>query len=203
MCCLNCLLCSHVSTCYFSMLHVCFSEKCYETIHLRYYVAGETWGRIHLRNVEQCTCAAGEIKCERVRYTSKIRRLCWPEQKESSVRIVVSVNFMILMQPAAKVSLLLPRCVSLIRPRGLQPRHGWKDRLYDSLWLRNGVAGHTPWVWEVFSPQRGTFVGIHHFLAQRTWRQEGGFMLPEPKQGCFFVMVVGVYSIRHGKKWHF
>lgn len=53
------------------MLHVCFSEKCYETTHLHYYEAGESWGRIHLRNVEQCTCAAGEIKCERVHYTSK------------------------------------------------------------------------------------------------------------------------------------
>lgn len=50
-----------------------FSEKCYETAHLHYYNAGESWGRIHLRNVEQCTCAAGEIKCERVRYTSKIQ----------------------------------------------------------------------------------------------------------------------------------
>lgn len=125
MCCLNCLLCSHVSTCYFSMLHVCFSEKCYETIHQRYYVAGETWGRIHLRNVEQCTCAAGEIECERVHYTSKIRRLCLPERtKEGSVLIVVSANFVILMKPAEKVSLLLPRRVSLIRPHGLQTRHG-------------------------------------------------------------------------------
>lgn len=48
-----------------------FSEKCYETVHLRYYDIGESWGRIHLRNVEQCTCVAGEIKCERVHYTSK------------------------------------------------------------------------------------------------------------------------------------
>lgn len=40
-------------------------------VHLHYYDTGETWGRIHLRNVEQCTCVAGEIQCERVRYTSK------------------------------------------------------------------------------------------------------------------------------------
>ncbi|XP_039996358.1 hepatocyte growth factor activator isoform X3 [Xiphias gladius] len=44
-------------------------EKCFETIHLRHYDIGESWGRIHLRNVEQCTCVAGEITCERVRYT--------------------------------------------------------------------------------------------------------------------------------------
>lgn len=58
---------------FFPLLHVCFSEKCYETTHLHYYEAGESWGRIHLRNVEQCMCAAGEIKCERARYTSKIQ----------------------------------------------------------------------------------------------------------------------------------
>lgn len=50
-----------------------YSEKCYETKHLRYYDAGETWGRIHLRNVEQCTCVSGDIQCERVCYTSKIQ----------------------------------------------------------------------------------------------------------------------------------
>lgn len=55
---------AHVSTC-------CLPEKCYETLHLRYYDVGATWGRIHLRNVEQCTCVAGEAECQRVRYTSK------------------------------------------------------------------------------------------------------------------------------------
>lgn len=54
-----------------------FSEKCYETLHLRYYDTGESWGRIHLRNVEQCTCVAGETKCERVRYSSKIQLFCF------------------------------------------------------------------------------------------------------------------------------
>lgn len=50
-----------------------FSERCYETLHLRHYDTGESWGRIHMRNVEQCTCVAGETNCERVRYTSKTR----------------------------------------------------------------------------------------------------------------------------------
>ncbi|XP_039996357.1 hepatocyte growth factor activator isoform X2 [Xiphias gladius] len=48
---------------------LCEQKKCFETIHLRHYDIGESWGRIHLRNVEQCTCVAGEITCERVRYT--------------------------------------------------------------------------------------------------------------------------------------
>lgn len=69
-------------------------------------------------------------------------------------------SLQILIKLREKVSLLLPGLVSLIRAPWLQPRVGWKDRLYDSLWLRNGVAGHTPWVWEVFSSHRGTFVGI-------------------------------------------
>ncbi|XP_053272676.1 hepatocyte growth factor activator [Pleuronectes platessa] len=48
---------------------LCEEKKCYETVHLRHYDTGESWGRIHLRNVEQCTCVAGEIECERVRYS--------------------------------------------------------------------------------------------------------------------------------------
>uniref|UniRef100_A0A3P8UU95 trypsin n=2 Tax=Cynoglossus semilaevis TaxID=244447 RepID=A0A3P8UU95_CYNSE len=47
----------------------CEQRRCYETLHQRYYDTGASWGRIHLRNVEQCTCVAGEISCERVRYT--------------------------------------------------------------------------------------------------------------------------------------
>ncbi|KAK6292131.1 hypothetical protein J4Q44_G00379160 [Coregonus suidteri] len=47
----------------------CDQRNCYETIHLRYYDIGESWGRIYLRNVEWCTCVDGEISCERVRYT--------------------------------------------------------------------------------------------------------------------------------------
>lgn len=38
-------------------------------------------------------------------------------------------------------------------------------------------------------------MGIQHSLVQKA---AGWFMLPEPKQD-FFVMVVGVYSIRRGK----
>ncbi|KAM3590552.1 uncharacterized protein V6R79_011763 [Siganus canaliculatus] len=52
---------------------LCQQKKCYETLHLRYYDAGESWGRIHLRNVEQCTCDAGQVKCERVHYTASRR----------------------------------------------------------------------------------------------------------------------------------
>ncbi|CAB1345140.1 unnamed protein product [Coregonus sp. 'balchen'] len=48
----------------------CDQRNCYETIHLRYYDIGESWGRIYLRNVEWCTCVDGEISCERVRYTA-------------------------------------------------------------------------------------------------------------------------------------
>ncbi|CAL8385077.1 unnamed protein product [Arctogadus glacialis] len=48
---------------------LCEQTKCYETGHLRFYDIGESWGRIHLRNVEQCSCVAGETRCERVRYT--------------------------------------------------------------------------------------------------------------------------------------
>lgn len=33
--------------------------------------------------------------------------------------------------------------------------NGRKDRLYDSLWLRRGVLGHTPWVHKVLSSQCG------------------------------------------------
>ncbi|CAL8241959.1 unnamed protein product [Merluccius merluccius] len=48
---------------------LCEQAKCYETLHLRYYDMGESWGRIHVRNVQQCTCVAGEVRCERVPYS--------------------------------------------------------------------------------------------------------------------------------------
>uniref|UniRef100_A0A672H7R1 trypsin n=1 Tax=Salarias fasciatus TaxID=181472 RepID=A0A672H7R1_SALFA len=51
----------------------CQNQRCYETLHLRHYDPGESWGRIHLRNVEQCACVAGEAACERVRYTGETR----------------------------------------------------------------------------------------------------------------------------------
>ncbi|XP_057711499.1 hepatocyte growth factor activator isoform X2 [Corythoichthys intestinalis] len=48
----------------------CEREQCYETLHLRHYDAGQSWGRIHLRNVEQCTCVDGKTECRRTRYTA-------------------------------------------------------------------------------------------------------------------------------------
>ncbi|XP_023286987.1 hepatocyte growth factor activator isoform X1 [Seriola lalandi dorsalis] len=68
---------------------LCVQKKCYETIHLRYYDIGESWGRIHLRNVEQCTCVAGEIKCERVRYTMCRRNPC---HNEGTCRRIVTTG---------------------------------------------------------------------------------------------------------------
>ncbi|XP_028285049.1 hepatocyte growth factor activator isoform X4 [Parambassis ranga] len=67
----------------------CEQKKCYETIHLRYYDIGESWGRIHLRNVEQCTCVAGEIKCERVRYTICHTNPC---QNDGACRLITSTG---------------------------------------------------------------------------------------------------------------
>ncbi|XP_029696137.1 hepatocyte growth factor activator isoform X4 [Takifugu rubripes] len=64
-------------------------EKCYETTHLHYYDTGESWGRIHLRNVEQCTCMAGEIKCERVGYTTCRSNPC---QNDGACRLIVSTG---------------------------------------------------------------------------------------------------------------
>ncbi|XP_046905082.1 hepatocyte growth factor activator isoform X2 [Hypomesus transpacificus] len=48
---------------------LCELRKCYEKVHLRYYDIGESWGRIHLRNVEQCKCVAGQISCKSTHYT--------------------------------------------------------------------------------------------------------------------------------------
>uniref|UniRef100_UPI003AAB88B3 hepatocyte growth factor activator isoform X1 n=1 Tax=Centroberyx gerrardi TaxID=166262 RepID=UPI003AAB88B3 len=68
---------------------LCEEKKCYETIHLRYYDIGESWGRIHLRNVEQCTCVAGEIKCERVRYTMCRMNPC---ENEGTCRLIIATG---------------------------------------------------------------------------------------------------------------
>ncbi|XP_047428167.1 hepatocyte growth factor activator isoform X1 [Mugil cephalus] len=68
---------------------LCEQKKCHETIHLRYYDIGETWGRIHLRNVEQCTCVAGEIKCERVHYTMCHKNPC---QNDGACRLITSTG---------------------------------------------------------------------------------------------------------------
>ncbi|KAM4611744.1 hepatocyte growth factor activator [Polymixia lowei] len=68
---------------------LCEQRKCYETIHLRYYDIGDSWGRIHLRNVEQCTCIAGEIKCERVRYTVCRRNPC---ENDGTCRLILDTG---------------------------------------------------------------------------------------------------------------
>ncbi|XP_035810926.2 hepatocyte growth factor activator isoform X2 [Amphiprion ocellaris] len=68
---------------------LCEQKKCYETVHLRYYDIGESWGRIHLRNVEQCTCVAGETKCERVRYTMCRTNPC---QNDGTCRMITSTG---------------------------------------------------------------------------------------------------------------
>ncbi|XP_058481235.1 hepatocyte growth factor activator isoform X3 [Solea solea] len=68
---------------------LCDQKRCYETVHLRYYDIGESWGRIHLRNVEQCTCVAGEIKCERVRYTMCRKNPCF---NDGVCRLITTTN---------------------------------------------------------------------------------------------------------------
>ncbi|KAM6895193.1 hepatocyte growth factor activator [Lycodopsis pacificus] len=67
----------------------CEQKRCYETAHLRYYDTGESWGRIHRRNVEQCTCVAGEIKCERVRYTTCRSNPC---QNDGTCRLITATG---------------------------------------------------------------------------------------------------------------
>uniref|UniRef100_A0A8C6U3P5 trypsin n=1 Tax=Neogobius melanostomus TaxID=47308 RepID=A0A8C6U3P5_9GOBI len=68
---------------------LCEQKKCYETVHLHYYDDGESWGRIHLRNVEQCSCAAGEITCERVHYTTCHSNPC---QNDGLCRLITSTG---------------------------------------------------------------------------------------------------------------
>ncbi|KAK7909850.1 hypothetical protein WMY93_014534 [Mugilogobius chulae] len=46
-------------------------------------------GRIHLRNVEQCTCVAGETRCERVHYTACRSNPC---QNEGLCRLITSTG---------------------------------------------------------------------------------------------------------------
>ncbi|XP_037614724.1 hepatocyte growth factor activator isoform X2 [Sebastes umbrosus] len=68
---------------------LCEHKKCYETVHLLHYDIGESWGRIHLRNVEQCSCVAGEIKCERVRYTMCRSNPC---QNDGTCRLITATG---------------------------------------------------------------------------------------------------------------
>ncbi|RXN30138.1 hepatocyte growth factor activator [Labeo rohita] len=48
---------------------LCENKKCYEPLHLKYYDIGDSWGRIHRRSVELCTCLSGGVSCKRARYT--------------------------------------------------------------------------------------------------------------------------------------
>ncbi|XP_061108834.1 hepatocyte growth factor activator [Conger conger] len=68
---------------------LCTEQKCYEEVHHRLYDLGESWGRIHHRNVEQCACANGIIECVRVRYTVCISNPC---QNEGVCRLIVSTG---------------------------------------------------------------------------------------------------------------
>ncbi|XP_020567298.1 hepatocyte growth factor activator isoform X2 [Oryzias latipes] len=68
---------------------LCEQKKCYETTHLRFYDTGESWGRIHLRNVEQCTCVEGEIQCQRVPYTTCHSNPC---QNDGTCRLITSTG---------------------------------------------------------------------------------------------------------------
>uniref|UniRef100_A0A8C7HKU2 trypsin n=1 Tax=Oncorhynchus kisutch TaxID=8019 RepID=A0A8C7HKU2_ONCKI len=67
----------------------CDQRKCYETIHLRYYDIGKSWGRIYLRNVERCTCVDGEISCERVRYTVCTENPC---ENDGTCRLITATR---------------------------------------------------------------------------------------------------------------
>ncbi|KAL4641496.1 hepatocyte growth factor activator isoform X1 [Arapaima gigas] len=67
----------------------CLQEKCYEELHLRYYDTSQSWGRIHLRSVEQCTCVGGQTKCERVRYGACTSNPC---QNEGVCRTITSTG---------------------------------------------------------------------------------------------------------------
>ncbi|XP_023837708.1 hepatocyte growth factor activator-like isoform X2 [Salvelinus sp. IW2-2015] len=67
----------------------CDQRKCYETIHLRYYDIGKSWGRIYLRNVERCTCVDGEISCERVRYTVCSENPC---ENDGTCRLITATR---------------------------------------------------------------------------------------------------------------
>ncbi|XP_024144395.1 hepatocyte growth factor activator isoform X3 [Oryzias melastigma] len=68
---------------------LCEQRKCYETTHLRFYDIGESWGRIHLRNVEQCSCVEGEIQCQRVYYTTCHSNPC---QNDGTCRLITSTR---------------------------------------------------------------------------------------------------------------
>ncbi|XP_077400438.1 hepatocyte growth factor activator serine protease [Vanacampus margaritifer] len=68
---------------------LCERKQCYETIHLRHYDAGESWGRIHLRSVEQCTCVGGKIECQRARYMKCRSNPC---QNDGTCRMITATG---------------------------------------------------------------------------------------------------------------
>ncbi|MBN3316751.1 HGFA factor, partial [Atractosteus spatula] len=68
---------------------LCTLGRCYEYEHLRYYDVGESWGRIHNRNVEQCSCTNGLIECQRVRYTACTTNPC---KNDGTCRLIVSTG---------------------------------------------------------------------------------------------------------------
>nr|XP_023665196.1 hepatocyte growth factor activator isoform X2 [Paramormyrops kingsleyae] len=69
--------------------NLCSQEKCYEESHRKHYDLGESWGRIHMRGVEQCTCEGGQAVCERARYTACDRNPC---QNEGTCRSLTSTG---------------------------------------------------------------------------------------------------------------
>ncbi|XP_076850045.1 hepatocyte growth factor activator serine proteases-like [Brachyhypopomus gauderio] len=64
---------------------LCELKKCYESLHWRHYDIGDSWGRIRMRNVEQCTCGPGGVSCLRVRYTVCQSNPC---ENEGTCRII-------------------------------------------------------------------------------------------------------------------
>ncbi|KAI5087956.1 hepatocyte growth factor activator-like [Silurus meridionalis] len=67
----------------------CELKKCYEPLHLRHYNIGEMWGRIHQRDVEQCTCSREGVSCERTRYRVCLSNPC---ENEGTCRIIESTE---------------------------------------------------------------------------------------------------------------
>ncbi|KAL0970366.1 hypothetical protein UPYG_G00241020 [Umbra pygmaea] len=88
----------------------CSQRKCFESVHLRYYDIGESWGRIYLRNVERCTCVDGKITCERVRYTVCSENPCENDEEVCACRSGYSGPYCTIatLQKVVAVPQLLP-----------------------------------------------------------------------------------------------
>lgn len=85
--------------------------------------------------------------------------------------------------------------------------HWRKGRLYDSLWLRNGVLGHTPWVHRILSSQWGD---VHGRLADSPGIKEiqsGRYFHASSAETAFVMMIgaqlTGVAELKKKKKSHF